>query len=194
MNAMDGEIQAGKSDSGYGEYRLHCGRSPCSARSPGRQVHPRSWSVQGTRSTAMRPTGGTNQRLLVPVCRDQDERLRRPVFLHSPTSHGRPFQAGHGGTELANPTLRECTRKFGTAQSSAHLPRKDPMYRLGACRHIYVQCFSLAAAASAEAQKRPRYPDRGRSGEKDVYRFSPCPGDRPCRRRPAFQGGERFAP
>ena len=43
-------------------------------------------------------TGGANQRLLVPVCRDQDERLRRPIFFNAPTSHGRPFQWGlvHG--------------------------------------------------------------------------------------------------
>src|SRR5215203_1948842 len=38
--------------------------------------------------------GRTNQRLLVSVRRDQDERLGRPVFLHSPTSHGRSFQGG----------------------------------------------------------------------------------------------------
>jgi hypothetical protein len=39
-------------------------------------------------------TGGANQRFLVSVCRDQDERLRRPVFLNPPTSHGRPFRWG----------------------------------------------------------------------------------------------------
>jgi hypothetical protein len=36
-------------------------------------------------------TGGTNQRFLVPVCRDQDERLGRSVLLDAPTSHSRPF-------------------------------------------------------------------------------------------------------
>jgi hypothetical protein len=49
-------------------------------------------------------TGGTNQRFLVPVCRDQDERLGRSELLDAPTSHSRPFQRGSGGTELANPT------------------------------------------------------------------------------------------
>jgi hypothetical protein len=35
--------------------------------------------------------GGANQRLLVPVCRDQDERLGRSVFLDASTTHGLPF-------------------------------------------------------------------------------------------------------
>ena len=60
--------------------------------------------------------GGANQRLLVPVCGDQYERLWRPVLLHAPTSHSRPFR-GVGGTEVANPTLRECTTKSKVAQS-----------------------------------------------------------------------------
>jgi hypothetical protein len=39
-------------------------------------------------------TGGTNQRLLVPIRGDQNQRLRRAVLLNPPTSHGRPFWWG----------------------------------------------------------------------------------------------------
>jgi len=39
-------------------------------------------------------TGRTNQRLLVPIRRDQNQRLRRAVLLNPPTSHGRPFWRG----------------------------------------------------------------------------------------------------
>jgi len=47
-------------------------------------------------------TGGTNQRFLVPIRRDQNQRLRRAVLLNPPTSHGRPFWwAWH---EPRNPT------------------------------------------------------------------------------------------
>ena len=39
-------------------------------------------------------TRRTNQRLLVSVCRDQDERLGRTVLFDAPTSHGLPFRRG----------------------------------------------------------------------------------------------------
>jgi hypothetical protein len=39
-----------------------------------------------------RATGGANQRLLVSVCRDQNQRFRRTVLLDAPTSHSRPFR------------------------------------------------------------------------------------------------------
>lgn len=41
-----------------------------------------------------RTTGGANQRLLVPVRRDQNQRFRRTVLLDAPTSHSRPFRWG----------------------------------------------------------------------------------------------------
>ena len=41
-----------------------------------------------------RTTGGTNQRLLVSVRRDQNQRFRRTVLLDAPTSHSRPFRWG----------------------------------------------------------------------------------------------------
>jgi hypothetical protein len=41
-----------------------------------------------------RTTGGANQRLLVSVRRDQNQRFRRAVFLDAPTSHSRPFRRG----------------------------------------------------------------------------------------------------
>src|SRR5215204_2371713 len=67
------------------------------------------------------PAGRTNQRLLVSVGRDQDERLGRPVFLHSPTSHGRSFQ-GVGGTELANPPFANVRKFSGPRKARAHTP------------------------------------------------------------------------
>src|SRR5215210_5391801 len=41
-----------------------------------------------------RPAGGTDQRFLVPICRDQNQRLGRAVLLDAPTSHSRPFWWG----------------------------------------------------------------------------------------------------
>jgi hypothetical protein len=48
-------------------------------------------------------TGGTNQRFLVPIRRDQNQRLRRAVLLNSPTSHGRPFWWGLARTSQPHP-------------------------------------------------------------------------------------------
>src|SRR5215210_4891230 len=41
-----------------------------------------------------RPAGGTDQRFLVPIRRDQNQRLWRAVLLDAPTSHSRPFWWG----------------------------------------------------------------------------------------------------
>jgi plastocyanin len=38
--------------------------------------------------------GGAHQGFVVPIRRDQDQRLRRPILLHSPTTHGRSFRVG----------------------------------------------------------------------------------------------------
>lgn len=61
--------------------------------------HPTTRSILGARSLRntvhrYRTTGGTDQRFLVSVCRDQDQRLRRAVLLDAPTSHSRPFRWG----------------------------------------------------------------------------------------------------
>jgi hypothetical protein len=63
------------------------------------QGYPSALCVVGTRSFWKAfhcdgPTGRANQRFLVSVCRDQYESFRRPVLLHAPTSHGRPFREG----------------------------------------------------------------------------------------------------
>ena len=59
--------------------------------------------------------GRTNQRLLVPVCRDQYERLWRSVLLHAPTSHSRPFQGGW----VARNWLTPPTRMYEKSRRSA---------------------------------------------------------------------------
>jgi hypothetical protein len=41
-----------------------------------------------------RATRGTNQRFLVPIRRDQNQRFWRAVLLDAPTSHSRPFRWG----------------------------------------------------------------------------------------------------
>jgi hypothetical protein len=38
----------------------------------------------------LRTAGGADQRFLVAVCGDQNQRFGCPVFLDTPTSHGRP--------------------------------------------------------------------------------------------------------
>ncbi len=38
--------------------------------------------------------GGTHQRLLFPICGDQNQCFRRAEFLDAPTSHSQPFRQG----------------------------------------------------------------------------------------------------
>jgi hypothetical protein len=56
-------------------------------------------------------TGGTDQRLLVSVRRDQNQRFRRAVLLDAPTSHGTALPAGkwHG---TSFPTQSEIYRSW----------------------------------------------------------------------------------
>src|SRR4051812_33029184 len=127
--------------------RLGQGRAAESPRNVGRttaarravQGYPAARRILGARAFGMAfygdgPAGRTNQRFLVSVCRDQDERFGRPVFLHSPTSHGRSFQGG-GGTELAKPLPLRMYEKFlDHAKLCPTLPGRDTMNRLAAVR------------------------------------------------------------
>ena len=74
------------------------------------RARPLGYSFDGNGAT-----GGTNQRFLVPICRDQNQRLGRAVFLDAPTSHGRPFWQGcwHGSSY---PTHSEFTETLAVAQ------------------------------------------------------------------------------
>ena len=138
------------------------------------------------------PTGRTNQRFLVSVCRDQDQRFRRPVFLHSPTSHGRSFQAGMVARNWLTPPSANVRKNSGPRKASAHPPGKDPWIALSQPPHLQ-QCFSWRAPTSAEAQNRQVIQIEA-DREKDVYRFVPAKVTARAGRRPDFQGRPRLAP
>jgi hypothetical protein len=54
--------------------------------------------------------GGTNQRFLVPVCRDQYQRFGRTVLFDTPTSHGLPFRQGFMAQNWLLPCLNSIYR------------------------------------------------------------------------------------
>ena len=75
-------------------------------------------------------TGGANQRLLVPVCRDQDERLRRSIFLDASTSHGLPFRWGLMARNWrTHPSANLGKNSVPRKADTVHMRRADANYR-----------------------------------------------------------------
>jgi hypothetical protein len=67
-----------------------------------------TWRVITVRSfrypfDGQRAARGTDQRFLVPIRRDQNQRFWRAVLLDAPTTHRSALLVGFGGTNLATP-------------------------------------------------------------------------------------------
>ena len=74
--------------------------------------------VEGTLGDSLDRGGSTrrtDQRFLVPIGSDQNQRFRRPVLLDAPASHGLPFRWGL----VARDWLTPPTMKFMAAPSGA---------------------------------------------------------------------------
>jgi len=55
-------------------------------------------------------TGRADQRFLVPIRGDQNQRFRRAVLFHSPASHDTALPAGSDGMKMAYPNLHTIYR------------------------------------------------------------------------------------
>jgi plastocyanin len=117
-----------------------------------------------------RSAGGTDQGFLVSVCRDQNQRFRRPVLLHAPTSHKSALPAGYGGTDLATPPT-QFTGTRGVAQRLYAL--NQPGAQMGNLKVLVSSLVVLvSSAAAAEAQKVHEI-RLDANPSKEVYRFTP---------------------
>lgn len=128
-------------------------------------------------------TRGTNQRFLVPIRRDQNQRFRRSKLFYTPTSHSRPFRRGIVARiwlpHLATQIYREpCSR------AKARRPLDtDPERQMSRSLRVPVWSLlflgSLAGSAGAQQVHQIRLVA---NPAREIYRFEPAqvaarPGD-----------------
>jgi plastocyanin len=131
----------------------------------------------------LRPAGGADQRFLVPIRPDQNQRLRRSVLLDAPTSHSRPFWWGL----VARIWLPHPHQTYGDscprAKAGSGVFWKQPgdqmlnIVRTAACSLVLL--LSSAGLLTAQRVHEIRM---DANPAREVYRFSPAqvtarPGD-----------------
>ena len=84
--------------------------------------------VEGTLGDSLDRGGSTrrtDQRFLVPIGSDQNQRFRRPVLLDAPASHGLPFRRGLVARDWLTPPREIYGSPLGRATAGRALRFKE---------------------------------------------------------------------
>ena len=125
--------------------------------------------------------GGTDQRFLVAICRDQNQCFRSPVFLNAPTSHGRPFQRGIVA-QIWLPRMFQTIRLRAVAQRFSAPGALEVFLVRRSLVAVFVGLVMLVGwAGTSHAQRVHEIKVEANPG-RDLYRFVPAnvsarPGD-----------------